>query len=293
VLDSARNDNEEMDDSLGKNSPRWLHPAANALTLILPTFFLAYCCIYLCACPSPALATAVGGELLAFGISLAVFKARIFTLPKGLLAKLPERLKDWLACSRALLDYAKVSVLSIILFLALTDFAALCFSVAGNYQIGATIYRLCPSTYWLGLHPAFSLEMLAGAFVQSKNFKQAEPLYLEILDIRTKLCGADSDLASAIYADLGDFYVRSGDMGKAEHWYRRSIEIGPRTGRGFTALATLLRESGRYAESREYYLKALELRQKVFGADSKQYRDTERGYQRLQEIINAQKSRKQ
>jgi len=291
VFASTYIDNDTMDDSLGKNAPQWLHPTANALTFILPAFFLAYCCIYLWACPSPALATAVGGEIMAFVISLAVFKACIFTLPKGVLAKLPERLKDWLASSRTFVDYSKVIVLSLVLFFALTDFAALCFSVTGMNQIGATIYRICPSTYWLGLHPAFSLEMLAGALVQSKNFKQAEPLYSEILDIRTKLCGADSDLASAIYADLGDFYVRSNDLAKAEHWYRRSIEIGPRTGRGYTALATLLRESGRYAESREYYLKALELRAKVFGVDSKQYKDTERGYNRLQQLVSSPKGR--
>ncbi len=58
--------------------------------------------------------------------------------------------------------------------------------------------------------------MLAGALVANKEYKRAEPLLLEVMDIRIKFSGPQSDLASAIYAEIGDLYVRENDLVSAE-----------------------------------------------------------------------------
>jgi tetratricopeptide (TPR) repeat protein len=274
-----------------KVSPANLQSITTALTIFLGGLFIAYCLVYLCACPSPALAAAVSVEVICLIISIIVIRAKIFSLPDKLLAKIPESLRRHLAAVQHRINWCKMSVLSILVLFAVTDFAALTLSVAGLRSAAVLLYTALPATYWIGLHPAFSLEMLAGALVENRDFERAEPFFKEVLEIRTSLCGPESDLASAIYADLGDLYVRKHDLLAAEQWYRRTVAIGPRTGRGYTALATVLREQGRFVESQQYYLKALALRKRIYGASSRQYGDTQRGYLRLQQLIRENRNR--
>lgn len=266
----------------------YLHLYVSTLAIALGILFIAYCLVYLCACPSQALAIAVCAEIAGLAISIIIWRAGVFSIPSFLLSKIPEAINTRLKQLGRFLDWLKIAVFSVVLLLALADFSALCFSAVGLSAPAVALYTFLPSTYWIGLHPAFSLEMLAGALVEHRELDRAEPLYKEILDIRLRLSGPNSDLASAIYADLGDLYVRKNDLVTAEHWYRRTIAIGPRTGRGYTALATLLRERGLYAESEQYYLKALALRKHIYGMQSKQYNDTLRGYLQLKQLMTAQ-----
>ncbi|MBX9689683.1 MAG: tetratricopeptide repeat protein [Candidatus Obscuribacterales bacterium] len=256
----------------------------NALTIFVGALFLAYCIVYLCVCPSPALAFAVGAELLAFILSLVIIKAGVFAIPKKWIAKIPESVRKLFRLLAGNLNKFKVLTLSVLSFAAVVDFAALCLSLFGQYSAAITLYTWMPVSYWVGLHPAFSLEMLAGALVQNHEFGRAEPLYQEVKAIRISLAGPKSDLASAIYADLGDLSVRSKELAAAEQWYRQSVSLGSHTGRAYTGLATVLRETGQYEESRQWYLKALALRKQIYGEQSKQYNDTLRAYRKLQEI---------
>ena len=130
--------------------------------------------------------------------------------------------------------------------------------------------------------------MLAGAFVENRNFSRAEPLYFVIRDVRQRTGGPTSKLMSAISADLGDLYVRKGNLQAAEGSYRKSVLITHKgTGRAMTGLATVLREEHRLDESESYYRQALALRSELFGTSSKQYHDTLRGYQKLMQLKRA------
>ncbi len=263
-----------------------LETLSAVLRYVLGALFVCYCVVYLCACPSAQLALAVVAEFVGLVISVLIFRSNIFSIPPIILQKIPESIKcAWQKIQDAM-NYCKIGFFSVVLLLGLMDFSALGLSIAGEYAHSAKLYMLLPATYWVGMHPAISLEVLAGALVENKDFARAEPLYKEVLSIRLKLCGPESDLASAIYADLGDFYVRKNDLASAEKFYRKAILIGPRTGRGYTALATVLRERGEFAASKSFYLKALAVRAKVYGIASSQYADTNRAYLRLLQVTN-------
>ncbi|HEY9792989.1 MAG TPA: tetratricopeptide repeat protein [Candidatus Obscuribacterales bacterium] len=255
------------------------------LSSYLAALFVCYCLVYLCACPSKQLAMAIAAEAGALLISIAIFKANVLALPSLLMDRLPERVAKVISSLNNVMQWCRVAVLSVVMLFATIDFSALALAAAGQTNASVAIYSTVPTSYWLGFHPAFTLEMLAGALVENQNFERAEPLYKSLLAVRLKLCGPTSDLAGAIYADLGDFYVRKHELVVAEQWYRRSISLGVRTGRGYTALATVLREEGRLSESHDFYLKALDVRKRVYGQSSKQYQDTLRGYMHLQHMM--------
>ncbi len=267
-----------------------LAQVVNCLGLYLAALFAAYGIVYLKACPSPALATAVAAEVIAFGVGMIVWKANFFKIPNSIVTKLPEVVTAFIQNTRTVVTRTKFVILLSVAMLITLDFGALASCLCGAYPIGSSLYSVMPCSFWAGLHPAFSLELLTGALVTHRNYERAEPLYYTLLSIRKNVCGPSSDLVGAFYADLGDFYVRQSQLEIAEGWYRKSVALGPRTGRAFTALATVLREQGKLEESRVYYVKALSLREKSFGSGSKQYADTLRGYRQLQDKLCAKKS---
>lgn len=267
---------------------KFLSSSVSGLSFSLPSMFIAYCVVYLIACPSANLACAIGAEVLALAISIIIFKSKIFSLPSSLASKVPETIRDLLQKLGYKIDILKLAILSVASAIVLIDFTAMSLSVAGMRGPAVSLYTIAPASYWIGLHPAFSLEMLAGAMVQSQKYDRAEPLYKEIREIRVKLAGPKSDLASAIYADLGDLYVRKKDLDSAEYWYRCSVALGAKTGRSFTGLATVLREKGQLVESESCYLKALDLRKRIYGVASKQYSDTQRAYEKLLQMKQVQ-----
>lgn len=261
------------------------------LLIFLGLLFLAYCLIYLFACPSRELALACGAEFVGLFLSVIIMRSGFFKFSFSRVNSIPMFVRNSFSWFENLLSSIRLVLLSLLSMIALVDFTALLLSVLGFYAPAVALYCLMPFSYWLGLHPALSLEMLAGAFVQKGDYLIAEPLYDEVMQVRVRLSGDRSDLCSAVYADIGDLNVRKNDLLKAEEWYRKSIELGPRTGRGYTALATVLRERGQFEESKLWYLKALELRKKVYGSQSKQYGDTERAYRRLLQLEQKYKDR--
>jgi tetratricopeptide (TPR) repeat protein len=259
--------------------------ATRIACLYLACLFISYCIMYLCACPSAALAGAIGAEILALLVSVTIWRTKLLSLPARLTSMVPDHLRTLLAQMRASVDCGRFMLLSLAAVLATIDFGALTYSALGFTGPSIALYSALPTSYFMGLHPAFTLEMLAGAFVQNKQLDRAEPLYRSVLQVRINVCGARSDQVGAIYADLGDLYVRMNNLREAEAWYRKSVALGARTGRAYTALATVLRETGRYEESRQFYERALKIRKQIYGIDSKQYVDTLRSYDRLRKIL--------
>lgn len=262
--------------------------ANRVLGIYLGVMFLLYCATFLCACPRGDLFFAVSAEVLIFLVSLVLFRAKIFKLPSNLL-KLSARTSKYVAGFRhgvGILQGARLALLAIVASLVTIDFTAFATAAFGNSACTRTLYCF-PVSQLIGLHPAATLEVLAGAYVEHKEYARAEKLYMDILAVRIKMFGPKGGPVSALYADLGDLNVRQNKLDAAANWYRKSVELSessggpPGTGRALTGLATVLRQRGDLKESEKCYLKALAIRSRLYGTDSKQYHDTLRGYERL------------
>jgi len=141
-----------------------------------------------------------------------------------------------------------------------------------------------------GIHPAFSLELLTGAYIESRRFEKAEPLESALLDIRMHTVGANNELVPAMYANMGDFNFKWSRLDQAEQNYRRSIDLTKHLnlpqgwGSPMTKLATLLRNEKRFAESEAAYKEALAIRTERFGANSEKAAETLREYSQLLKV---------
>ncbi|PWT95537.1 MAG: hypothetical protein C5B53_11275 [Candidatus Melainabacteria bacterium] len=262
--------------------------ANRVLSAYLGVMFLIYCATFLWACPKPDLACAVCAELIVFTISIFLILASAFRFR----SKLPRSPRWASGClsglkrSVAIFENIKLAVLAILVILVTVDFSAFATAAFGNTPLTVALYCI-PGSQLVGFHPAATLEVLAGAYVEHKEFARAEKLYMDILNVRIRVFGAVSGPVGALYSDLADLNVRQNKFDKAEYWYRKSIALsqapgGPApTGRALTGLATVLRQSGRLEESEQYYLKALSVRAQLYGTNSRQYHDTQRAYQQL------------
>jgi tetratricopeptide (TPR) repeat protein len=262
---------------------------SNALSIYLGAIFLAYCAVFLQVCPSLKLFTAVMVEVAVFGMSvLMLYKSplqmrwKIFDKVTSLMER-----HGWLTTALASCRAVRMITLCLVTILVTCDFTAFCSAAFFRTPLTVTMYSVVPASRLVGLHPAATLEMLAGAFVESKHFESAEPLYFTILEVRKCTAGSRSDLVAALYTDLGDLNIRKNSLPRAEQWYRESIKIGQGSGRALTGLATTLREEGQFSESKLCYLQALKLRSAAFGTASKQYHDTLRGYETLMQKSHA------
>src|SRR5579883_3451148 len=105
--------------------------AVFALSIFVGALFLAYCTVYLCACPSLPLASAVFAELLGFVISIMMIKANVFVIPEKWLKRVPQCAVDFCRNLRDCFDKLKLLLLSVLSVVAAVDFMALCLSFLG------------------------------------------------------------------------------------------------------------------------------------------------------------------
>ncbi|MBY0358860.1 MAG: tetratricopeptide repeat protein [Candidatus Obscuribacterales bacterium] len=225
-------------------------------------------------------------EVIVLLVSIVFLATGHFKLATIFSRYLPRFAKTPKAISKAIKIFrgTQCSVLIVIAIIASVDFIAFSVAIFGSPVFAARLYKFMPTSQLVGLHPAYTLESLAGAFVAKGDFVKAESLYMAILDVRQHFAGPKSDLVAALYVDLGDLNIRKRDLSSAEHWYRRAIDLAPSSGRALTALATTLREKGSLVEAETYYVRALDCRSRTFGKESKQYRDTKRSYEKLLEM---------
>src|SRR5271170_3580479 len=146
--------------------PSIVSRATRCLSIYLGALFLAYCLIFLCVCPSAKLACAVLLEIALFSVSLALINRRFSFLPSSVtnllhhLATLP-RLHHPILYIRSL----RLLAITLVALLVSLDFTAFCTAAFCNTPFTAALYCLPPGSQLLGLHPAATLESLAGAFV--------------------------------------------------------------------------------------------------------------------------------
>jgi tetratricopeptide (TPR) repeat protein len=266
---------------------------ANYVTTALSAVVLVYLVIFSCAQPSPQLIGATIFEALFLLVLLTYRWWKAGTTQskeaKEALATLESRSKT-LADLRTLATGMSATVAAVILLFAVVDLTALISANFGKFQVAQPLYLLTAPPVWSGLQPAFSLEILAGACVESHNFAKAERLELANLSIRRTLVGEEHELIASSYCDLGDLYNHWNRPINAENQYRKAIDLATKIGyrRGFgkpmTSLACLLRDQKRYDESEQAFHKALEIRQKLFGSKSENVAETLFGYALLMRL---------
>jgi tetratricopeptide (TPR) repeat protein len=187
---------------------------------------------------------------------------------------------------RRFLALSMVSVLTLTCLYMSADLSALALCRCGQVAAGERLYEVV-SLPVPGLDPAFSLELLTGAFIERGHFQSAEPLELALLRMRRRLFGEKHEMTAAMYSNLADFYGKWGRPLEAENYYRRAIKLTKLLnlkqgwGSPSTKLGTILRNEGRLSEAEASYLDALSIRTKIFGANSARVSETLAVYEQL------------
>jgi tetratricopeptide (TPR) repeat protein len=251
------------------------------LTVITSGIILLYSLLFFPICPSPTLAFAITLELAAF--LLIAVPLRGGGLP---LFAWPEKALNWVCEKLPVLTRVRNGWRKLTILIAFTmicgaaiDLAAVWMAATGFTQGAISLYSALPVSYLLGGHPAFSLEMLTGACVESHQYERAEGLYKAVLEVRKNVYGPTHPMVAALYADLGDLNQKMNRPEEAQLWYKASMALNEGQGRAAHRMANLLRDEGNTAESEGFYKRALTLRARFFGTGSAKYQATWDDYQ--------------
>jgi tetratricopeptide (TPR) repeat protein len=262
---------------------------ARMLAWALNAILLLYLILIASANPSWQLVAAVLFECALFlaitGYRLWRSKSKPALAEAAALASIEQRFRFvyWL---RRLFTVVMVTALALACLYFSADAAALLLCRNGQIQAGECVYEVI-SPKIPGIDPAFSLELLTGAYIERGQLDKAEPLMLALLRIRKKLYGQEHEMVAAIYSNLGDFYSKCGKVSYAEANYRCAIEMTKRLklkqgwGSPATKLGTLLRDQDRLSEAEDAYLDALRIRIKTFGRHSDKVQETLAAYEVL------------
>jgi tetratricopeptide (TPR) repeat protein len=112
-----------------------------------------------------------------------------------------------------------------------------------------------------------SLNYLAGLYYFQGRYSEAEPLYLQVLEIGRQSLPEDHPSLATSLNNLAELYRSIGRYSEAELLYLHALEIDSRSLRGdhpslaiqLNNLATLYQFQGRYSEAEPLYLQALEI----------------------------------
>lgn len=267
-----------MPRTLKFNSCSFMQVSLNAVNLL----FLCYLIVYALACPTPALIGAVAFEIAYY------FLLVCYRIWKSKQKKSNDQIEldvlheNWKALRRVRTTYRLTVIsLSMLLFAYLSiDLIALIAAKCGNLDTACAIYRVIAPPASPTIHPGFSMELLAGAYIESKQFRSAEPIILAAEKLRRSLVGEHHELIADIYANLGDLYAKAEQNDQAENYYIRSIaltkELNLRQGYGspLTKLGSLYTKEHRFPEATAAFKEALEIRSRIFGNQSAKVAET-------------------
>ncbi|WP_254434466.1 tetratricopeptide repeat protein, partial [Dolichospermum sp. UHCC 0352] len=126
-------------------------------------------------------------------------------------------------------------------------------------------------------HPdvARSLNGLALLYYSQGRYNDAEPLYLQSLDIRKRQLGNDHPDVARSLNGLALLYYSQGRYNDAEPLYLQSLDIRkrqlgndhPDVARSLNGLALLYYSQGRYNDAEPLYLQSLDIRKRQLGND--------------------------
>ncbi len=167
------------------------------------------------------------------------------------------------------------------------DITALTLANFGKIDSANWIYQHIAPPPQTGLHPAFSLELITGAYIDAGKYSRAENLEMALLNVRKSVVGENHELIAAMYANLGDFYAKWNKPAIAENYYLRSIALSKQLhipqgwGSPTTKLGTLLGKEKRWADAEAAFEDALGIRSRLFGKRSGKAAETMIEYSQL------------
>lgn len=293
---------------------------STALSVAVGLLVFCYFIIYATAYPSAELLRAIAFEVVIFIFVLA-FKLR---QNRSKATRLENMVLDELGSKWKALDFLRKTGsalvltcwLSVTIFLMI-DLTALTAAWVGNYSLSNSIYvwhyGIGRSLYAAvsgasehapsisnsssisssstlsipGIHPAYSMEILTGAYIEAGKHAHARELTKELMAIRKQLFGVDSELYAGILADSANLYRKEGNFAKAEEISKQALAISRKvlknTGMGqiITQVADNLRDQGKCSEAEPLYLEALQMREKQFGPGSVKAAETLVEYAKL------------
>nr|NCR06836.1 tetratricopeptide repeat protein [Microcystis aeruginosa LG13-03] len=121
-------------------------------------------------------------------------------------------------------------------------------------------------------HVATSLNNLAALYESQGRYTEAEPLYLEALDLKKRLGDNHPSVATSLN-NLAGLYRSQGRYTEAEPLYLEALDLykrllgdnHPDVASSLNDLALLYQSQGRYTEAEPLYLEALDLYKRLLG----------------------------
>lgn len=249
-----------------------------AATLLVAGFVM--CAL---ACPSAPLISAVLVEV--FFLAILIFWRHFRGRPRENVKRAEALI--WLRSQHPILFFLRdgTQVVGALIAVAVAaaafiEFTGFSLAFARQYQSAENVYIAVPVSKVVTGHPAQTLEYLAGAYAEARNFRLAHPLYQSLARIRQSTLATGDELVSAIWTDVGMLYMREKNYAQAESSFRKSLSMANasnshlQTGRVLTGLANALREQERFSEAEKTYLQAIEQRTHAFGRDSLRVADS-------------------
>ncbi|MTJ37502.1 tetratricopeptide repeat protein [Dolichospermum sp. UHCC 0406] len=122
---------------------------------------------------------------------------------------------------------------------------------------------------------ANSLNNLAGLYESQGRYNDAEPLYLQSLDIRKHQLGDDHPFVASSLNNLAGLYESQGRYNDAEPLYLQSLDIRkhqlgddhPDVATSLNNLAGLYESQGRYNDAELLFLQSLDIKKRQLGDD--------------------------
>ena len=299
---------EEIGQDMGKG---WVWSSPNigkystALSVAVGLLIFCYFVIFATAYPSPELLRAIAFEVVIF-IVVLWFKLR---QGRSKAARLENMVMDELGSQWKTLNFLRKAGSALVLacWFAVTaflvvDLSALTSAWLGNYSLARNIYMAqynlarVPYAALIGspantaipvVHPAYSLEILTGAYIEAGKHDLARQLTKELMEMRQQLFGVNSELYAGVLANSANLYRKEGNLAKAEEISKEALLISrgvlKNTGMGqiITQVADNLRDQGKYSEAEPLYVEALQMREKQFGPGSVKAAETLVEYAKL------------
>ena len=158
---------------------RKLPQLAQLLAYLANLIFLAYFLLIASADPKPILISAVAFEVFFFaGILTYRFrrsKSKASQEAKTALDYIEQNQRLVYAARRVFYLLSSIVACAAIIYMSL-DIAALALANFGQIESAKRIYERITPPQQLGIHPAFSLELLTGAYIDAGKYSQAEIL---------------------------------------------------------------------------------------------------------------------